>query len=142
MTGHKDIGDGDGDAVGDGVEVRPVGRRSWVLKAAGLTLAGLLVLGVGTAGWAYWHLNQNIKSVDINSALGDDRPAKAVVTPSAPASASASPLPSGALNILVLGSDRAAARRTRSSAAGTAPAPVPTRRWSCTSTRGAPGRPW
>ncbi|WUM81919.1 LCP family protein [Streptomyces sp. NBC_00328] len=82
-----------------------MGRRSWVLKTAGLTLAGLLVLGVGTAGWAYWHLNQNIKSVDINSALGDDRPAKAVVTPSAPVSASASPLPSGALNILVLGSD-------------------------------------
>ncbi|MER5379807.1 LCP family protein [Streptomyces sp. NPDC002688] len=101
MTGHEDIGDGDG--VGAG----PVGRRSRVLKAAGLTLAGLLVLGVGTAGWAYWHLNQNIKSVDINSALGDDRPAKAVATPSSPASASASasPLPSGALNILVLGSD-------------------------------------
>ncbi|WP_443048941.1 LCP family protein [Streptomyces sp. NBC_00328] len=99
--------DGDGDAVGAGIEVEagPVGRRSWVLKTAGLTLAGLLVLGVGTAGWAYWHLNQNIKSVDINSALGDDRPAKAVVTPSAPVSASASPLPSGALNILVLGSD-------------------------------------
>ncbi|WTI67864.1 LCP family protein [Streptomyces sp. NBC_00728] len=99
MTGHKDIGVGDG--------VGPVGRRSRVLKAVGLTLAGALVLGVGTAGWAYWHLNQNIKSVDINSALGDDRPAKAVVTPSGPASASASPspLPSGALNILVLGSD-------------------------------------
>lgn len=60
---------------------------------------------MGGAGWAYWHLNHNIKSVDINSALGDDRPAKALATPSASASASASPLPSGALNILVLGSD-------------------------------------
>jgi LCP family protein required for cell wall assembly len=82
-----------------------VGRRSRVLKAAGLTLAGALVLGIATAGWAYWHLNNNIKSVDINSALGDDRPAKAVTTPSASASASASPLPTGSLNILVLGSD-------------------------------------
>jgi LCP family protein required for cell wall assembly len=87
----------------DGVGVGPVGRRSRVLKAVGLTLAGLLVLGIGTAGWAYWHLNRNIKSVDIDSALGDDRPVKAVSTPSSPASAS--PLPSGALNILVLGSD-------------------------------------
>jgi LCP family protein required for cell wall assembly len=80
-----------------------VGRRSRLLKAAGLALAGVLVLGAGTAGWAYWHLNGNIKSVDINSALGADRPPKAVTGPSS--AASASPLPSGALNILVLGSD-------------------------------------
>jgi LCP family protein required for cell wall assembly len=99
VTGHDEHGDEGGRR----------GRRSRALKAAGLTLAGLLVLGVGTAGWAYWHLNQNIRSVDIDSALGDDRPAKAVRTPSSPASpsasASAAPLPSGALNILVLGSD-------------------------------------
>ncbi|MGW3912655.1 LCP family protein [Streptomyces sp. NPDC005070] len=99
MTGHDENGD----------EIRRRGRRSRVLKAAGLTLAGLLVVGAGTAGWAYWHLNRNITSVDINSALGDDRPAKAVVTPSATASAAASaspsPLPTEALNILVLGSD-------------------------------------
>ncbi|MFJ9119840.1 LCP family protein [Streptomyces sp. NPDC102394] len=93
MTGHVDS-DGAG---------RPKGRRSAVLKIACLTAAGLLVLGVGAAGLAYWHLDDNIKSVDINQALGDDRPAKAVTTPSA--SASASPLPSGSLNILVLGSD-------------------------------------
>jgi LCP family protein required for cell wall assembly len=91
------------DESGDGVGRR--GRRPKVLKAAGLALAGLLVLGTGTAGWAYWHLNRNIRSVDIDGALGDDRPAKAVVTPSSPASVSASPLPSGALDILVLGSD-------------------------------------
>ncbi|MET8857120.1 LCP family protein [Streptomyces sp. NPDC004579] len=103
MTGHDESGDESGD------EIRRRGRRSRVLKAAGLTLAGLLVVGAGTAGWAYWHLNRNIAGVDINSALGDDRPARAVVTPSATASASASasptPLPTGALNILVLGSD-------------------------------------
>ncbi|MEU6554095.1 LCP family protein [Streptomyces sp. NPDC046915] len=93
MTGH------DGD--------RRTGRRQAVVKAAGLTLAAALVLGGAAAGWAYWHLNNNIRSVDINSALGDDRPAKAVTTPSvsASASASASPLPTEALNILVLGSD-------------------------------------
>ncbi|MFE7854283.1 LCP family protein [Streptomyces sp. NPDC101209] len=93
MTGHVDSGDAG----------RPKGRRSAVLKIACLTAAGLLVLGVGAAGLAYWHLDDNIRSVDINQALGDDRPAKAVTTPSA--SASASPLPSGSLNILVLGSD-------------------------------------
>ncbi|MFD3499313.1 LCP family protein [Streptomyces sp. NPDC058676] len=95
MTGHGEHGD----------EGRRGGRRSRALKAAGLTLAGALVLGVATAGWAYWHLNSNIKSVDINNALGDDRPAKAVTTPTPSGSASASPLPTEALNILVLGSD-------------------------------------
>lgn len=90
-----------------------MGRRSAVLKAAGLTLAGALVLGIAAAGWAYWHLDGNIRSVDIDSALGDDRPAHALTTPSSSSSASstssvsaaASPLPSGSLNILVLGSD-------------------------------------
>ncbi|MEU9264241.1 LCP family protein [Streptomyces sp. NPDC048251] len=84
---------------------RQQGRRSRVLKAAGLTLAAALVVGIGTAGWAYWHLNDNIKSVDIDNALGDNRPAKAVTAPSPSGSASASPLPTEAVNILVLGSD-------------------------------------
>ncbi|WP_217235190.1 LCP family protein [Streptomyces sp. AC555_RSS877] len=97
MTGREENGD----------EGRRRGRRSSALKAAGLTLAGALVLGTAAAGWAYWHLNSNIKSVDINNALGDDRPAKAVTTPtpSGSASATASPPPTEALNILVLGSD-------------------------------------
>src|SRR3954447_23124595 len=86
---------------GNGDAHRRAGRRSRGLKAAGLTLAGALVLGSAAAGWGYWPLSHNIRSVDINSALGDDRPAKAVPTPSA--SASASPLPTEALNILVLG---------------------------------------
>ncbi|MDO0912435.1 LCP family protein [Streptomyces sp. DT2A-34] len=93
MSG-RDVNGGDG---------RRAGRRSRVLKTAGLVLAGALVLGAGCAGWAYWHLNGNIKSVDINNALGDNRPAKSVTTPSA--SASAPELPTEALNILVLGSD-------------------------------------
>ncbi|MEU1184395.1 LCP family protein [Streptomyces sp. NPDC005820] len=95
MTRHEEHGE-------DG---RRAGRRSTVLRAAGLTLAAALVLGIGTAGWAYWHLNDNIRSVDIDQALGDNRPAKSVTTPSATASASASPLPTEAVNILVLGSD-------------------------------------
>ncbi|MFD7132455.1 LCP family protein [Streptomyces sp. NPDC059894] len=81
------------------------GRRSGVLRAVGLTLAATLVLGAAAAGWVYWHLNDNITGVDLDSALGDDRPARAVTTPSPSGTASAAPLPTGALNILVLGSD-------------------------------------
>ncbi len=82
------------------------GRRSRVLRIAGLTLAAALVLGVATAGYAYWHLDHNIKGVDIDSALGDDRPAHAMIAPSPSTStAAAAPLPAGSLNILVLGSD-------------------------------------
>jgi len=89
-----------------------------VLKVAGLTMAGLLVLGAGAAGWAYWHLNGNIRSVDINNALGDDRPAKPVTTPSADAPASASPLPTGSLNILVLGSDSRSGKENKALGGG------------------------
>ncbi|MFF4798140.1 LCP family protein [Streptomyces sp. NPDC001351] len=77
-------------------------------------MAGLLVLGAGAAGWAYWHLDHNIKSVDINQALGDDRPAKAVITPSP----SASPLPTGSLNILVLGSDSRSGKENKALGGG------------------------
>nr|WP_189215357.1 LCP family protein [Streptomyces ruber] len=82
---------------------RRAGRRPRALKAAGLVLAGLLVLGAGAAGWTYRHLDGNLTSVDVNNALGDDRPPRAMTTPQA--SPSASPVPSGSLNILVLGSD-------------------------------------
>ncbi|MFJ8634491.1 LCP family protein [Streptomyces sp. NPDC093568] len=85
----------------NGDDGRRPGRRSRAVKAAGLLLAGTLALAVAAAGWVYWHLNDNIKSVDIDNALGDDRPPRAMTTPSP----SASPLPTGALNILVLGSD-------------------------------------
>ena len=104
MTGHEDSADA-------GI---PRGRRSKALKIAGLTLAGLLLLGAGAAGWAYWHLDSNIKSVDINQALGDDRPAKAVTTPSP----SASPLPTGSLNILVLGSDSRSGKENKALGGG------------------------
>lgn len=95
------------DAHGDGKggEARRGGGRTRLIRAAGALVACGLVLAMAGAGWAYWHLNQNIKSVDIDGALGSDRPARAVTTPAPSASASASPLPSGALNLLVLGSD-------------------------------------
>ncbi|MDT0387422.1 LCP family protein [Streptomyces dubilierae] len=95
------------DANGD--EGTRTGRRSIALRTAGLTLAGLLVLAAGAAGWAYWHLNDNITSVDIDHALGDDRPPKPVTTPSPSA-----PAPPGeALNILVLGSDSRSGEENR-----------------------------
>ncbi len=65
-------------------------RRSRLLRAAVLTVVGLLVVGAGAAGYAYWKLDANIKSVDINAQLGAGRP---------PASTD------GSFNVLVLGSD-------------------------------------
>ncbi|MFI1563996.1 LCP family protein [Streptomyces sp. NPDC020490] len=104
MTGHENA-----DAGGTG------GRRPRALRAVGLVLAATLVLGVAAAGWAYLHLDDNIKSVDIDSALGGSRPAGVVTTPSPSGSVSvaASPLPSGALNILVLGSDSRSGKENR-----------------------------
>ncbi|AZM76040.1 LytR family transcriptional regulator [Streptomyces sp. KPB2] len=96
-------------AARGGQEGRDGRRRG--LKVAGLALTGALLLGAGAAGWAYWHLNGNIKSVDINGALGDDRPARPVTVPSA--SPSASPVPTGALNLLVLGSDSRSGEENR-----------------------------
>ncbi|MFJ7237207.1 LCP family protein [Streptomyces olivaceus] len=84
-------------AARDGRDERSGRARG--LRAAGLALAGALLLGCAAAGWAYWHLSGNITSVDIDGALGDDRPARPVAVPSA------SPVPTGALNLLVLGSD-------------------------------------
>ncbi|MFJ6930231.1 LCP family protein [Streptomyces nigra] len=77
------------------------GRRASVWRRAGIALAALLALAIGVATWAYRHLDDNITGVDIDQALGDDRPPRAMTTPTP----SASPLPTEALNILVLGSD-------------------------------------
>ncbi|MFH8495162.1 LCP family protein [Streptomyces coeruleorubidus] len=54
------------------------------------TAAGIVVLGGAGAGYLYFKLNGNLKSVDIDQALGTDRPKKA---------------DNGSQNILVLGSD-------------------------------------
>lgn len=93
----------EGNTGGDGNEDEGAraGRRSAALRTAGLVLAVALLLAGGAAGWAYWRLDHNITGVDIDQALGDDRPPRGMTTPSA----SGPPVPSGALNILVLGSD-------------------------------------
>ncbi|MFF8946394.1 LCP family protein [Streptomyces sp. NPDC014864] len=67
----------------------PRGRRKALLVTA-WTAAGIVVLGGTGAGYVYFKLNGNIKSVDIDQALGGDRPAK---------------VDNGSENILVLGSD-------------------------------------
>ncbi|MFF8927990.1 LCP family protein [Streptomyces longwoodensis] len=110
MTRHEEQGEGGGH---DGRR----GRRTVLWKAAGLTLAGALVLGLAAAGWAYRHLDDNITGVDIDGALGDDRPARAVVTPSA-SGADATPLPTGALTLLVLGSDSRSGKENKALGGG------------------------
>ncbi|MFF8098769.1 LCP family protein [Streptomyces sp. NPDC014986] len=94
------------------------GRRARALRITGRTLAGLLLLGAGAAGWAYWQLEDNIRSVDIDGALGDDRPAGAVTAPSPNAAGTASPLPAGSLTILVLGSDSRSGEENRALGGG------------------------
>ncbi|MEU6244545.1 LCP family protein [Streptomyces sp. NPDC047024] len=63
---------------------RRTGR--WIL----LTLAVLVLAGAGTGYWFYDHLDSNIKGVDLDKAIGDNRPEK---------------LPTSGQNLLVLGSD-------------------------------------
>ncbi|MFE0511913.1 LCP family protein [Streptomyces sp. NPDC058964] len=65
------------------------GRRKALLVTA-WTAAGIVVLGGTGAGYLYFKLNGNIKSVDIDQALGSERPLK---------------VDNGSENILVLGSD-------------------------------------
>ncbi|MFD9127596.1 LCP family protein [Kitasatospora sp. NPDC059571] len=67
---------------------RSRGRKIFLAGCAGLLV--VLLAGGGVALFAYHHLQGNIDTVDINQALGEDRPA---------------PLPTGAQDILVLGSD-------------------------------------
>ncbi|MFC8424328.1 LCP family protein [Streptomyces sp. NPDC057236] len=67
---------------------RGKGRRG--LKAAAWAAAGVVALGGTGAGYVYFELNGNIESLDIDRALGADRPEEAG---------------DGSENILVLGSD-------------------------------------
>ncbi|MFJ5263915.1 LCP family protein [Streptomyces sp. NPDC088387] len=60
------------------------------MKIAAWTAAAVVVLGGTGAGYVYFKLNGNLKSVDIDHALGTDRPTK---------------VDNGSENILVLGSD-------------------------------------
>ncbi|MDX3755448.1 LCP family protein [Streptomyces mirabilis] len=69
---------------------KPRSTRSKALLITAWTAAGIVVLGGTGAGYLYFKLNGNIKTVDINQALGTDRPLK---------------VDNGSENILVLGSD-------------------------------------
>ncbi|MET9901953.1 LCP family protein [Streptomyces sp. NPDC006446] len=64
--------------------------RSKALLVTAWTAAGIVVLGGTGAGYLYFKLNGNLKNVDINQALGSERPTK---------------VDNGSENILVLGSD-------------------------------------
>ncbi|MFF7857761.1 LCP family protein [Streptomyces sp. NPDC007904] len=74
----------------EGHRRKPRERRHRGLKVMAWTAAGIVVLGGTGAGYLYVKLNGNISSVDIDQALGTDRPEKA---------------DNGSENILVLGSD-------------------------------------
>ncbi|MEV7391803.1 MULTISPECIES: LCP family protein [unclassified Streptomyces] len=69
---------------------KPRGRGRRALLVTAWTAAGILVLGGTGVGYLYFKLNGNLRTVDINQALGGDRPAK---------------VDNGSENILVLGSD-------------------------------------
>ncbi|KDQ70292.1 LCP family protein [Streptomyces halstedii] len=68
---------------------KPRKRRRGLKITLGVLLV-LLLAGGGTVYWLYSRLDGNIKGVDINKALGEDRPEK---------------LPTAGQNLLVLGSD-------------------------------------
>ncbi|CAL9571976.1 Polyisoprenyl-teichoic acid--peptidoglycan teichoic acid transferase TagU [Streptomyces sp. enrichment culture] len=85
-----------GETGSKGARHRATGRRRAPRKRPkGLiitawTAAGIVVLGGAGMGYVYFKLNGNLKSVDIDQALGTDRPEAA---------------DNGSQNILVLGSD-------------------------------------
>lgn len=69
---------------------KPRSKRKKALAITAWTAAGVAVLGGTGLGYVYFKLNGNIKGVDINNALGTDRPAD---------------VDNGSQDILVLGSD-------------------------------------
>ncbi|MET9292432.1 LCP family protein [Streptomyces sp. NPDC003077] len=84
--------------------IRPTGRRRKaptrrrrVLTIAGCTLAGCVLVGGAGLGYVYFSLNGNLKGVDINAALGDDRPEN---------------IDNGSMDILVMGSDSRAGQNS------------------------------
>ncbi|MFI8929593.1 LCP family protein [Streptomyces sp. NPDC053474] len=69
---------------------KPRSTRKKALVISAWTAAGVVVLGGTGLGYVYFKLNGNIKGVDINAALGTDRPLD---------------VDNGSQDILVLGSD-------------------------------------
>ncbi|MDH6226026.1 LCP family protein [Streptomyces sp. MJP52] len=84
-------GSGDRPRRGHGSRGRRRPRRR-VFRRIVIGCAVLALVAGGTAWWMYEDLDGNITAVDLEEALGDDRPAK-------------EPAARGALDILVLGSD-------------------------------------
>ncbi|BCL23031.1 LCP family protein [Streptomyces tuirus] len=84
-----DTGTSGASGRGKGKRRKPQRRRKGLMITA-WTAAGIVVIGGAGAGYLYFQLNGNLKSVDIDQALGADRPKKA---------------DNGSENILVLGSD-------------------------------------
>lgn len=78
--------------AGEGRRGRRRRPRRKVLRNVMIGCAVLALAAGGTAWWLYEDLDGNIKAVDLDEALGDDRPTK-------------EPTAGEALNILVLGSD-------------------------------------
>ncbi|MEU2063833.1 LCP family protein [Streptomyces sp. NPDC013455] len=83
---------------GKGRRRKARGTGSRALRATAVTAAGVVVLGGAGAGYVYFKLNGNLHSVDINQALGADRPTK---------------IDNGSENILVLGSDTRAGKNRK-----------------------------
>lgn len=69
---------------------RRTAPRRRLARIAAWTVAGVVLVGGAGAGYLYFKINGNITGVDINQALGDDRPAQ---------------VDNGSEDILVLGSD-------------------------------------
>ncbi|MEV7588731.1 LCP family protein [Streptomyces sp. NPDC089922] len=69
---------------------RKPARRRRALVTAAWSAAAVVFLGGAGLGWFYFKLNGNLKTVDIDQALGTDRPAN---------------VDNGSMDILVLGSD-------------------------------------
>ncbi|SHN35337.1 LCP family protein [Actinacidiphila paucisporea] len=99
-------GTGDSRPPSGATALKGLRRRRRGLRITAWVAAGLVLVGAGGAGYVYFRLNGNIHSVDIDSALGNNRPVK---------------LGNGSMDILVLGSDsRSGANRGYGHDSGTA----------------------
>ncbi|MFD9910569.1 LCP family protein [Streptomyces sp. NPDC059063] len=77
---------------------KPRSTRKKALVITAWTALGVAVLGGTGLGYVYFKLNGNIKGVDINAALGTDRP---------------DDIDNGSLDILVLGSDSRSGKNSK-----------------------------
>ncbi|MFE1317343.1 LCP family protein [Kitasatospora phosalacinea] len=90
MAQTDEMSTGETSAASPGAPAKPRRRARRILLVTGGTVLALALAAGGAAYLAYRHLEGNLDTVDIDKALGEDRPAA---------------LPSGAQDILVLGSD-------------------------------------